>query len=64
VCQLLLWSAETKLRVLIFNHNEVADSVLASALLVLVVLLVAGLTEPMSLFAFLVCQKSDFPWHD
>lgn len=60
----LLWSAGNEtLGVLIFNLDESGDSVLASAIAVLVVLLVAGLMSLLSLFASRL-PKGVIPWHD
>jgi iron(III) transport system permease protein len=60
----LLWSAGNEtLGVLIFNLDESGDSVLASAIAVLVVLLVAGLMSVLSLFASRL-PKGVIPWHD
>ncbi|WP_370646866.1 ABC transporter permease [Marinomonas rhizomae] len=59
----LLWSAGNEtLGVLIFNLDESGDSVLASAIAVLVVLLVAGLMSLLSLFAPRL-PKGVIPWH-
>ena len=60
----LLWSAGNEtLGVLIFNLDESGDSVLASAIAVLVVLLVAGLMSLLSLVAPRL-PKGVIPWHD
>lgn len=60
----LLWSAGNEtLGVLIFNLDESGDSVLASAIAVLVVLLVAGLMSVLSLVASRL-PKGVIPWHD
>ncbi|MEO9274543.1 iron ABC transporter permease [Marinomonas sp. 5E14-1] len=60
----LLWSAGNEtLGVLIFNLDESGDSVLASAIAVLVVMLVAGLMSLLSLFASRL-PKGVIPWHD
>ncbi|WOD09297.1 iron ABC transporter permease [Marinomonas sp. GJ51-6] len=60
----LLWSAGNEtLGVLIFNLDESGDSVLASAIAVLVVMLVAGLMSLLSLFAPRL-PKGVIPWHD
>jgi iron(III) transport system permease protein len=60
----LLWSAGNEtLGVLIFNLDESGDSVLASAIAVLVVLLVGGLMSLLSLFASRL-PKGVIPWHD
>ncbi len=60
----LLWSAGNEtLGVLIFNLDESGDSVLASAIAVLVVFLVAGLMILLSLFASRM-PKGVIPWHD
>ena len=59
----LLWSAGNEtLGVLIFNLDESGDSVLASAIAVLVVLLVAGLMSLLSLVAPRL-PKGVIPWH-
>ncbi|RBP85023.1 iron(III) transport system permease protein [Marinomonas rhizomae] len=59
----LLWGAGNEtLGVLIFNLDESGDSVLASAIAVLVVLLVAGLMSLLSLFAPRL-PKGVIPWH-
>ncbi|GAB3483507.1 iron ABC transporter permease [Marinomonas epiphytica] len=60
----LLWSAGNEtLGVLIFNLDESGDSVLASAIAVLVVLLVAGLMGLLSMCASRL-PKGVIPWHD
>ncbi|MEP0074117.1 MAG: iron ABC transporter permease [Marinomonas sp.] len=60
----LLWSAGNEtLGVLIFNLDESGDSVLASAIAVLVVMLVAGLMSLLSLCAPRL-PKGVIPWHD
>lgn len=60
----LLWSAGNEtLGVLIFNLDESGDSVLASAIAVLVVMLVAGLMFLLNLFAPRL-PKGVIPWHD
>lgn len=60
----LLWSAGNEtLGVLIFNLDESGDSVLASAISVLVVLLVASLMALLSLLAPRL-PKGIIPWHD
>ena len=60
----LLWSAGNEtLGVLIFNLDESGDSVLASAIAVLVVVLVAGLMSLLSLVAPRL-PKGVIPWHD
>jgi iron(III) transport system permease protein len=59
----LLWSAGNEtLGVLIFNLDESGDSVLASAIAVLVVLLVTGVMSLLSLFAPRL-PKGVIPWH-
>lgn len=59
----LLWSAGNEtLGVLIFNLDESGDSVLASALAVLVVILVAGLMAFLSAMAPKM-PKGVIPWH-
>ncbi len=59
----LLWSAGNEtLGVLIFNLDESGDSVLASALSVLVVILVAGLMALLSLLAPRL-PRGVIPWH-
>lgn len=60
----LLWSAGNEtLGVLIFNLDESGDTVLASAISVLVVLLVASLMACLSLLAPRL-PKGVIPWHD
>ncbi|MCC4273019.1 ABC transporter permease [Marinomonas communis] len=60
----LLWSAGNEtLGVLIFNLDESGDTVLASAISVLVVLLVAALMACLSLLAPHL-PKGVIPWHD
>ncbi|MEL0635455.1 iron ABC transporter permease [Marinomonas sp. TI.3.20] len=60
----LLWSAGNEtLGVLIFNLDEGGDSVLASAISVLIVLLVASLMALLSLLAPRL-PKGIIPWHD
>jgi iron(III) transport system permease protein len=60
----LLWSAGNEtLGVLIFNLDESGDTVLASAISVLVVLLVAALMACLSLLAPRL-PKGVIPWHD
>jgi len=59
----LLWSAGNEtLGVLVFNLDESGDSVLASALSVLVVILVAGLMGLLNLLAPRL-PKGVIPWH-
>ena len=60
----LLWSAGNEtLGVLIFNLDESGDTVLASAISVLVVLLVATLMMLLSILAPRL-PKGVIPWHD
>ncbi|AEF53162.1 ABC transporter permease [Marinomonas posidonica] len=60
----LLWSAGNEtLGVLIFNLDESGDSVMASAIAVLVVVLVAGVMGLLNLCASRL-PKGVIPWHD